>query len=255
MRSIQAFYPNVGTVRGLRKWICVHFLMKYELKQEKVQSELTVGSVWKKCAFKQSTEMTGIPHYVSLFMSQNHFHIWPLCISSLPKSPQSETHCWNELLRPASWMNPVHAGWNENQMSEYSACPLLCIRFIWLVSPGPIISWIRSSNSERPGSGTMGRLFRSAHRECACGFDGAFPHWVRRGGLFFSPITTTFGFRHLHPLELSQKRGCVFVSEARALLQHVPHCKAMPRMLSLHLETDSLSGVTTLEVGSVVTIS
>lgn len=96
----------------------------------------------------------------------------------------------------ALWMNTINVEWKENQMSEYSVCPLLCIGFMQLVSSGLIISWIRSSNSEStataqwtycsPGPG------RATQRQCVWRLDGVFPQSAQTS-LFLSPTTATFG--------------------------------------------------------------
>lgn len=125
------------------------------------------------------------------------------------------------------------------QMSELSVCPLLCICFMQLVSLSLIISWIRSSNSESPEMAQWAHCSlgseRTTQRECVCGFEGAFPQSASPT-MFLSPITATFGFHNLPPWN-TIKQDCMFVSAGTLPLQYVLYFKAMPRMLSLHLET------------------
>lgn len=146
------------------------------------------------------------------------------------------------MFHPAVWMNTMNAEWESDEWVQNGVCPL-CICFMQLVSASLIISWIRSSNSDSPAPAQWTHCSlgseRETQREGVCVLEGGFPQsaWT---SLFLSPIPATFGFHDL-PSWNTVKQDGVFVSAGRALRQYVAYFKAMPRMLSLHPETDSLS--------------
>lgn len=155
--------------------------------------------------------------------------LWFFLSKPARRSQYTCTWCWKSVTRPgtvhlAFWVNTIIAEWNVSQMSEHSTVcyPLLCICFMQLVSPGLIISRIRSSNSDSPRAAqwtycSLGS-WRDAQTECVCVLGGGFPQFSLDKFVFWHLQeqhldTTTF------PLGTQSDRTvCLFVCAGRVVL-------------------------------------